>query len=105
MSEDRYEGERGSKVNGGSRSRRSACSRIPRHDFRYNPTSSKTAHWWANSASCTIWQGVGKERKIALCDSPQTAAMICRLQWGALDSANASHHQRPEAEGCREFGA
>jgi hypothetical protein len=59
------------------------------HDLLYNPTTCPRPHWWANSASCTIWQGYGKERKVAQCDDPGTAALICRLQWAAIDSANA----------------
>lgn len=32
--------------------------------------------WWRNSASCVIWAGVGKERKIAVASSSENAARI-----------------------------
>lgn len=64
------------------------------HDLLYNPTSGQL-EWWSNSASCTIWQGMGKERKIAQCDDPGTAALICRLQWAAIKEANEQHKLPP----------
>lgn len=35
-----------------------------------------SARYWSNSASCAVWFGVGKERKIALLHSPEEASRL-----------------------------
>ena len=54
------------------------------------PPNTNIQRWWSNSASCVVWEGAGKNLKIAVCHSPEIASEICRLHNGNMKEQSST---------------